>query len=65
MRLFRLLNEQVRGRRDGSAVKSTGYSSREPGFSSQHPHGSSQLSVVPVPGHLIPSHAGKIPVYIK
>lgn len=29
---------------DGSAVKSTDYSSRGPGFDSQHPHSSSLLS---------------------
>jgi|UPI0000F4F6F2 hypothetical protein len=27
-----------------------------PGFKSQHLHGSSQLSVTPVPGNLTPSH---------
>jgi hypothetical protein len=44
------------GWRDGSEVKNTDYSSRGPGFNSQHPHGSSQLSVTPVPGDLTPSH---------
>ena len=42
--------------RDGSMVKSTSCSSRGLGFNSQHPHGSSQLSVTPVPGDLTPSH---------
>ena len=42
--------------RDGSVVKSTGYSSRGPRFNSQHPLGSSQQSVTPVPGDLTPSH---------
>ena len=36
--------------RDGSLVKSTICSCRGPRFNSQHPHGSSQLSVTPVPG---------------
>ena len=40
--------------RDGSVVKSC--SSRGPGFNSQHPHGSSQLSVAPIPGDLTPSY---------
>jgi hypothetical protein len=34
------------GWRDGSAVKSTDYSSRGPEFNSQQPHGGSQPSVV-------------------
>jgi hypothetical protein len=38
----------VGGWRDGSAVKSTGCSSRGPGFNSHHPRGGSQLSVTPV-----------------
>jgi hypothetical protein len=42
--------------RDGSAVKNTGCSSRRPGFNSQHPHGTSQLSVTPVPEDLAPFH---------
>jgi hypothetical protein len=42
--------------RGGSAVESTGCSFREWGFDSQHPHGSSQLSVTPVPGDPTPSH---------
>ena len=41
--------------RDGPAVKSTSCPPRGPGFDSKHPHGSSQLSVNPVPGHLMPS----------
>ena len=36
-------------------LRSTGCSSRGPRFNSQHPHGSSQVSVTPVPGDLIPS----------
>jgi hypothetical protein len=43
-------------RDDDSAIKSIGYSSREPTFNSQHPHGSSQPSVTPVPGNMTPSH---------
>ena len=35
-----------RGWRDGSAVKSTDYSSRVPEFKSQQPHGGSQPSVM-------------------
>ena len=46
----------VGGWRDGSEVKSTDCSSRRPRFNSQHPHGSSQLSVTPVPGNLTPLH---------
>jgi hypothetical protein len=38
------------GWRDGSVVKSTGCSSGGPVFNSLQPHGSSQLSVTPVPG---------------
>jgi hypothetical protein len=36
-------------------------------FPSQHPHGSSQLSVTPIPEDLAPSHrhAGRKPVHIK
>jgi hypothetical protein len=41
---------------DGSLVKSTDCSSRGPRFNSQHLHGSSQLSVTPVSGDLVPSH---------
>jgi hypothetical protein len=36
-------------------VKSTGYSCRGPRFISQHPHGSTELSVTPVPRDLTPS----------
>jgi hypothetical protein len=42
---------------------------KDPGFSSQHPHGSSQPSIIPVPGdlmlssglpeHLVPRHTGR------
>ncbi|CAO2583729.1 17-beta-hydroxysteroid dehydrogenase 13 [Lemmus lemmus] len=46
----------LRGWRDGSAVGSSDCSSRGPGFDSQHPHGSSQLSVTPVPRDPTPSH---------
>jgi hypothetical protein len=37
-------------------VKNTSCSSRGLGFNSQHPHGSSQLSVIPVPGNTTFSH---------
>jgi hypothetical protein len=37
------------GKKDGRAVKSTGYSSRGPGFDSQHQHGSSQPCVTGIP----------------
>ena len=37
-------------------VKSTDCSSKGPGVNSQHPYGSSQLSVTPVSGYLMPSH---------
>ena len=43
------------GWRSGSVVKSTGCFSRVPRFNSQHPHGSSQLSLTPVPGDPTPS----------
>ena len=36
-------------RRDGSAVKSVGQSSRGPGFDHQHPYVGLKLSVTPVP----------------
>jgi hypothetical protein len=36
--------------------KNTGCSSRGLGFSSQYPHGSSQLSVTPVPDTLTQTH---------
>ena len=49
-------NTLIWGRKDGSVVKSKVSSSRGPGFNSQHPHGSSQLSVTPVPGNLTSSH---------
>jgi hypothetical protein len=42
--------------RDGAAGKSTGCFSRGPGFISQHTHGSSKLSVIPVPEDLTPSY---------
>ena len=40
--------------KDGSGVKSTGFSFRNPEFSSQHVHGSSHLSVTLVPRLLTP-----------
>lgn len=49
------LNSQrpkARGWRAGSGVKSTGCPSRGPVFKPQYTHGSSQLSVTPVPGTL-------------
>lgn len=72
--------------RDSSVFKSTGFSFRlphstsQPPFNSQHPHGSSAVSVTPVPGDLMPSsglhrhqtctqctniRAGKTAKYIK
>ena len=42
-------------RMDASVVRSTGWTFRGPGLDSQHPHGSSQLSVTPVSGDLMPS----------
>jgi hypothetical protein len=60
--------------------KSTGRSSSGPRFYFQHPHGSSQLSVTPVPGGPVSSssfcghqacmwckdmHGDKTPVYIR
>ena len=55
------------GWRDGSKVKSTGYSSGGAGFNSQHSHGSSYLAVAPILGYLAPSniHLGKTPKHIK
>ena len=50
------LKKKVGAGRIGSVVMSTGCSSKGPRFNSQHPHGSSQLSVTPVPGDLTPSH---------
>jgi hypothetical protein len=41
-----LKNKKTLGWRDGSAVKSTDYSSRDPQFNSQQPHGGSQPSVM-------------------
>ena len=58
-RLFEREKERKRGRghkERGSTVKSAGGSSREPGFNFLHPHGSSHLSVTPVPGDLMPSY---------
>lgn len=43
------------GWRDGSMVKSTGYSYKRPGFNIQHACNSSQSSGTPVPGDPIPS----------
>lgn len=45
------------GWRDGSAFQSTCCSLWGPSFESQHPRGSSQLSVTPVLGDLVPSSA--------
>jgi hypothetical protein len=42
-------------------LRALGCSSRGPGFNSQHPHGSSQLSVTPVPADPTPSHRHKLP----
>lgn len=42
---------------DGSAVKSTCYSSRGPGFGSQNPHKGSQPSITPVPEDRLSSSA--------
>ena len=39
--------------RDGSVVKSPGYSCRELGFNSPHPHGVSQPPAITVPGDLL------------
>jgi hypothetical protein len=41
-----LLRSVLRGRRDGSEVKSTDFSSRGPEFNSQQPHGGLQPSVM-------------------
>jgi hypothetical protein len=43
--LISALESQSQGWRDGSAVKTTDYSSRGPEFNSQQPHGGSQPSV--------------------
>jgi hypothetical protein len=42
----RLLKDDIRGWRDGSAVKSTDCSSEGPEFNSQQSHGGSQPSVM-------------------
>jgi hypothetical protein len=50
--------ERQRGRqrgRDGSAAKSTGYSSKDSKFSSQHPHSDLQPPTVLDPGNQMPS----------
>lgn len=47
------------GWRDGSVIKSTGYSSRRPRFNSQCPHGSLQPSATPVLEELMQRHVGK------
>lgn len=41
---------------EGSALKSTGSSSRVPGINSKEPHDGPDLSVTPVPGLLTPTH---------
>jgi hypothetical protein len=50
MSLFTVIPLMLEGKklgwRDGSAVKSTDYSSRCPEFNSQQPHGGSQPSVM-------------------
>jgi hypothetical protein len=43
---FEALEDQVRGWRDGSAVKSTDCSSRDPEFNSQQAHSGSQPSAM-------------------
>jgi hypothetical protein len=53
--VFMIYKELVRGWKDGSG-KNTGYSSRGSRFYCQCPHGSSQLSVIPVPKDLTLSH---------
>jgi hypothetical protein len=42
-------------KRDGSVVKSTGCSSTGPVFNSQHRYSDLHLSVIPVPGDVMPS----------
>jgi hypothetical protein len=44
--LILILKKQKRDWRDGSAVKSTDCTSRDPEFNSQQPHGGSQPSVM-------------------
>lgn len=39
--------------KDGSEIKRNGYSSGELSFDTKQPHGSSQLTITPVPGDLI------------
>lgn len=71
------IKSRYRAKRDGLAVKITGY--KGCGFESQHPHGSSQISVTPDPGDpltsglhwnqarkwYIDTHAGKRSIYIR
>ena len=61
---FLKLKTNKEGWRDGSALKSTGCSSRRPGFNTQHPHSSSQLSVTPAPGDPTPSDVFRHPQVI-
>lgn len=52
---FFFFNPSSPGWRDGLVVKRTSCSDRSTGFGFQRPHGSSQLSLTQVPGHLSPS----------
>ena len=47
---------KMEGWRDVSEVKNTDCSCRGLGFNSQYPHGTTQLSVTPVPGDPTLSH---------
>lgn len=53
---FVTLELLCKGWKDGSVVGSMGCSPGRPGFGSWLPHSSSQLSVAPAPGGLIPSY---------
>lgn len=53
-----LLNTTQQGQRDGSQVKGTGCSFREPVFGSLHPHGCSQPAVTMVTKSLMRSPVG-------
>jgi len=54
------LRKCERGWRDGSVVKSPGSSSRGPGLDPQNLHGSSQPSMIPVPGDpMLSSECGR------
>jgi hypothetical protein len=54
-----LLKAWLQGWRHGLAFKSTGCSFKGLRFTSQYPHGSSQLSVTPVPGDLTDLYGGR------